>query len=111
MSKKCTTCNQKLKSVFEHIPFSQQKLLQIDSGISFIIHGGYGEFFDSPFEKDGYEEPSEFNLCHDCSVKVFEILDPKLRFKGGHPTINEDGSKCCKWAWTKEEVELESKAI
>lgn len=106
MSKKCTTCNQELKSVFEHIPFSQQKLLQIDSGISFVIHGGYGEFFDSPFEKDGYEESSEFNLCHDCSVKLFEILDPKLKFKGGHPTINKDGTKCCKWSWTFEEANL-----
>lgn len=111
MKKNCTTCNQELKPVFKNFPFTEGRLLQIDSGISFAIYGGYGEFFDSPFEKDGYEEPNEFNLCHNCTVKVFEILDPKLKFKGGHPTVNEDGSKCCKWAWTKEEVELESEGI
>lgn len=108
MTKNCTICNQQLNPAFEHIPFSQQKMLQIDSGISFVIHGGYGEFFDSPFDKDGYEEPNQFNLCHDCCVKLFEVLDPKLKFKGGHLTINEDDSMCCKWCWTRKDVEIQS---
>lgn len=88
-SYKCSSCGEPLKPVFED--FSKQ----IDDGLFFQIYGGYGEFFDTV---DG-DNPLQVALCHDCSVKVMEIIDPNLTQKDGHPTINPDNTPCCKWCW------------
>lgn len=97
---KCSSCGEAVKPVFwgktsEWTGFS---LKQVDSGLYFKIHGGYAEFFDTVEEKDALE----VLLCHTCSVIVMNIIDPKRTQKGGHHTINSDGTLCCDWAWKED---------
>ena len=101
---KCSSCGEAVKPVFwgKNNAWNGFSLKQVDSGMYFKIYGGYAEFFDTV--DDG--EPLEVLLCHTCSVKVMEIIDPKITQIGGHPTINEDGTKCCKWGWTVEEGKI-----
>jgi len=97
----CTSCSEEIIPVFEQFPFQDDKLWQIDNGLSFDIFGGYGEFFDTIGEKDRLK----ISLCHSCAVKVMKIVDPNLTQKGGHYTINSDGSRCCEWCFTDKDID------
>jgi DNA-directed RNA polymerase subunit RPC12/RpoP len=94
---KCSSCGEPLEPVFwgGNINWTGFSLKQVNSGMYFKIYGGYAEFFDTI---DG-DNPLEVALCHDCSVKVMEIIDPNFTQTGGHPTINPDNTPCCKWCW------------
>lgn len=81
-----------------------------DSGLCFPFRemGYYGGFTDNlPWEP--VEKNEMFLLCHACVVKFFDAL-PALANKifaqyGGaihHPTINSDGTPCCRFCWIPE---------
>lgn len=109
IEKFCTSCNEQLTPVFYTLnnnPLGWTDLLQIDSGMSFEIHGGYGEFIDADQLQE--KEKFQFNICHDCSVKIMKILDPSIKFAGNHFTINDDDTRCCKWCWTKEDILMDT---
>ena len=104
---KCSSCGEPLEPVFwgSNSNWTGFSLKQVDSGLYFKIYGGYAEFFDTVED----QVPLEVALCHTCSVKVMEIIDPKVTQKGGHPTINEDGTQCCKWGWVPEKEKQSDK--
>lgn len=62
---------------------------------------GYYSGFDDELFVGEDEQREEWLLCHDCVVMLLEAF-PRLGAtvkKGSHPTKNEDGTPCCKWAW------------
>jgi hypothetical protein len=96
--KKCSNCDAEFFNGLGAYTYG----LHLDS----LAMGYYGGFIDN-FPPD--ESPA-FWACHDCVVKIIEVL-PKFGeyLKGGHPNIhwneedNPDGtlvSPCCRHAWT-----------
>lgn len=100
---KCVSCKNETEPVCPGHGYDTQ----ISEGLYFKIFGGYGEFFESTpnGENQLTEEPLEVLLCHDCSVKVMEIVDPDVTQWGGHYTLLDNNERCCKWCWTKEDVQ------
>jgi hypothetical protein len=94
---KCSNCDAEFADELGDYTYG----LYLDS----VAMGYYGGFIDN-FPPS--ESPA-FWICHDCVVKVIEVL-PKLReyLSGGHPNINwqsgdGDGTAyepCCPCAWT-----------
>lgn len=103
---KCSSCDEPVKPVFwgKDNNWNGFTLKQVNYGLYFKIYGGYAEFFDTNFDAFNDEQPLEVLLCHSCSVKVMKIIDPKLTQKGGHPSINEDGTNCCDWSFVPESM-------
>lgn len=99
---KCSSCDEPVKPVFwgKDGNWNGFSLKQVDSGLYFKIYGGYDEFFDTV----GDTQPLEVLLCHSCSVKVMKVIDPKVTQKGGHQSINEDGTNCCDWSFVPENI-------
>ena len=93
----CDGCDLSLVQVFkdrDSFPY------QIDDGVSFKITGGYSEFFDSLYE----EENIEVNFCHDCTVKLFNLIKKTKNMSGLHPTknvssVHSNDEFCCEWSW------------
>jgi hypothetical protein len=93
----CDGCDLSLEQVF---PDRYEFPYQIDDGVSFEITGGYSMFFDSFSEKDNIK----VNFCHDCTVKLFNLIKKTKNMSGLHPTrnvssIRDDSTFCCEWSW------------
>lgn len=98
----CVSCKSETETVF-----GSSYKNQIDDGLYFEIPGGYGMFFDSISSEENklFDEPMKVLLCHNCSVKVMEIVDPEVKKWGGHPTLLENNKRCCKWCWTQKDIQ------
>lgn len=80
--KKCTGCHNDL--VLWHDT-------NIVGGVDFQLACGYGEFSDTL--------NINVNLCHDCSVKLFTIIDSTFDLWDSHPTLAASkDERCCRWA-------------
>jgi hypothetical protein len=81
-NRKCTGCNDDLVLWGE---------ANIVGGVDFHLSCGYSEFSDML--------SMNVNLCHDCSVRLFRIIDPHYKLLNSHPTMSRSENKrCCKWA-------------
>ena len=82
--------------------------------LNWLQLGYYSGFTDCiPDNED--DDPSDYTvrLCHDCCVKVVEVLPVlKKHVRGGHPFRGEAGAPpCCPYTWKithKDDGESES---
>jgi hypothetical protein len=82
-NRKCTGC---------HSDLDIWNGTNIVGGVDFHLSCGYGEFSDTL--------SMNVNLCHNCSVKLFKIIDPDFNLWDSHPTFHQSkDERCCRWAW------------
>lgn len=82
---KCDRCLLKVPtdSVNNHLP---------DNGLFVVVDGYYGGFFDEP------QFALEVKLCHDCSIKLLEMIPGPTSLLQPGLHASSKSSPCCSWS-------------
>lgn len=108
MTKVCDGCKEIFKTASVNTTFPESGLL-----FPFRQLGYYDGFTDNePWDHETEDEL--MYLCHDCVVKMLDAVPflyeniSKRYGNGLHPTLNEDGTSCCKYCWIPNKKEKQN---